>query len=45
MGNAYGGRPEVLKARAGAIVKWTVDLRSTSSWYDVAVVSDSDSAC
>jgi phospholipase C len=41
--NAYGGKPQVLKVRAGATVRFTVDLRGSSSWYDVSVVSDSDS--
>jgi phospholipase C len=41
--NAYGGKPQVFKVRAGAVVKCTVDLRGSSSWYDVSVVSDSDS--
>jgi phospholipase C len=40
--NAYGGKPQVFKIRAGATVKCTVDLRDSSSWYDVSVVSDSD---
>ena len=43
VGNAYGGRPQVFKARDGATVKCTVDLRGSSSWYDESVVTDSDS--
>jgi phospholipase C len=41
--NAYGGKPQEFKIRAGATVKYTVDLRGSSNWYDVSVVSDSDS--
>ncbi|MBA4866167.1 phospholipase C, phosphocholine-specific [Streptomyces sp. PSKA54] len=40
--NAYGGRPQTFKLRAGATVTHTVDLRASRRWYDLTVVSDAD---
>ncbi|MFD5101474.1 phosphocholine-specific phospholipase C [Streptomyces albidochromogenes] len=40
--NAYGGAPQTFTVRAGATVTHTVDLRATKRWYDVSVVSDTN---
>lgn len=42
--NAYGGQGQTFTVRAGSSVVHTVDLRSTRRWYDLSVVSDTDSA-
>ncbi|WP_405915541.1 phosphocholine-specific phospholipase C [Streptomyces sp. NBC_00728] len=40
--NGYGGQPQVLRVRAGATVKHTVDLRAGKRWYDLTVVCDTE---
>jgi len=40
--NGYGGTSQSFKVRAGATVKYTVDLRASRRWYDLTVVSDAD---
>lgn len=42
--NAYGGHGETIRVRAGKRVVRELDLRHTKRWYDLSVVSDTDSA-
>ncbi|WP_393062638.1 phosphocholine-specific phospholipase C [Streptomyces sp. LN549] len=38
----YGGGVQTFAVRAGATVKYALDLRGSKNWYDVTVVSDAD---
>ncbi|MFD9264653.1 phosphocholine-specific phospholipase C [Streptomyces goshikiensis] len=40
--NAYGGAAKTLRLAAGGSATYTADLRGTGRWYDVKVVSDTD---
>ncbi|MEV6673918.1 phosphocholine-specific phospholipase C [Streptomyces sp. NPDC051162] len=42
--NAYGGHRETVRVRAGKSVVRELDLRHSKRWYDLSVVSDTDSA-
>lgn len=41
--DGYGGRPRMFRVRAGSTVKHTVDLSRGKRWYDLTVVSDTES--
>ncbi|MFD4947102.1 phosphocholine-specific phospholipase C [Streptomyces sp. NPDC058409] len=40
--DAYGGTAQTFTVRAGTTVNHSVDLRGSSRWYDISVVSDTD---
>ncbi|MFE7401525.1 phosphocholine-specific phospholipase C [Streptomyces sp. NPDC057557] len=40
--DAYGGSAQTFTVRAGTTVNHSVDLRGSSRWYDISVVSDAD---
>ncbi|MFF3732762.1 phosphocholine-specific phospholipase C [Streptomyces sp. NPDC002476] len=42
LSDAYGGSVQTFTVRAGATVNHSVDLRGSSRWYDISVVSDTD---
>ncbi|WKK24481.1 phospholipase C, phosphocholine-specific [Streptomyces olivoreticuli] len=42
--NAYGGKSEKVRVRAGKRVVRKLDLRHSARWYDLSVVCDTDSA-
>ncbi|MFF4529378.1 phosphocholine-specific phospholipase C [Streptomyces sp. NPDC001407] len=42
--NAYGGKHETVRVRAGKSVVRELDLRHSKRWYDLSVVCDTDSA-
>lgn len=42
LSEAYGGFVQTFTMQAGATVNHSVDLRGSSRWYDISVVSDTD---
>ncbi|MFF2525246.1 phosphocholine-specific phospholipase C [Streptomyces liangshanensis] len=42
--DAYGGKSETVKVRAGGQVVHTVDTKHGKRWYDVSVTADTDAA-